>query len=75
MAETVTRLAHEVRDGDEVLEIISRSGNTAFALVQEKTLDEDDNVVLMVVVPKDALIRTHARPSELDDPFDEVPNA
>lgn len=67
----VVRRAVDIRDGDEWLlrSPIMDEGDDV-ALVVEKTLDEDGRVTLMVSLPPDAALTTHARPSEMGDPFD-----
>lgn len=67
MAKVVNRIAIEIQDGDEIS--LNHSPDqysewTGAAVVLEKTLDENDRVVLVVSVDPSSTIRTKPRPRE-----------
>jgi hypothetical protein len=67
MAKVVTRIALELQDGDEISlnhspdDYSDWSGN---AIVLEKTIDENDRVVLVVSVDPKTAVRSKVRPRE-----------
>ena len=63
---TIVRNAVDVRDGDEL--ILDRW----VLLVQEKSLNEYDQVVLMIVLDPNTPLVTRTRPSERATPFEGV---
>jgi hypothetical protein len=67
MAKVVNRIAIEIQDGDE---ISLNHGPDEYgewdggAMVLEKTIDENDRVVLVVSVNANEVVRTKPRPRE-----------
>lgn len=67
MAKVVNRIAIELQDGDEISlnhspdDYSEWSGN---AVVLEKTIDENDRVVLVVSLNPSTMVRSRPRPRE-----------
>lgn len=68
MADTVVRDAADLLDGDEIMLGEFSLTKNSWGLVQEKTRDEDGNVVLVVVVEPETPVRTAVRPREQTQP-------
>lgn len=59
---TVVRLAQELTDGDEILEM--GGDGDVVAVVLEKSIGPDDNVLLLISVGTAEEVETRARPRE-----------
>jgi hypothetical protein len=72
MPETVIRTGSEICDGDEIAlrTPIRTDCDDDIAIVLEKTIGEDDRVVLVISVSPDAALVTRPRPREEVTPFE-----
>jgi len=73
MATFVFRTAAEIQDGDEFVVASNEDQEHLTAVVVEKSLDEDDNVTLLIKVSPDVELVTKLRPRETVTPFETVP--